>query len=245
MLRGLALAPLLVLATLAVVVPPRAQAIDGGAAADELSYVGRLTAVHRTALGETGERCGAALVAPTWAVTAAHCTAHERGAFAPGDMTVSFGSTRADGAGGHAVRVVEVVRGADTGQDIALLRLDGAPPVKPVLLADRVPTDGSRVLALGWGRGTGAAPLENADMRVVSAATSTLVSVPGGPNAGLANSGDSGGPLLVALPTGGHALVGIARSVMTDPTGNAANVWVRTDAGAPTHRWLARHLDPA
>lgn len=245
-LRAVALAPLIVAVTvlagfacLTVTSSPPALAIDGGAAADDLKYVGRLTAVHRTTLGEYGGRCGAVLVAPDWAVTAGHCTRHDAGDYAPQDITISFASNRADGSGGRTARVSEIVRGS---ADIALLRLSVDLPLKPVALASDVPADAVRVAAFGWGRGTGAAGLESADMRVVSSDATTLVSVPDGPNAGLANHGDSGGPLLVALPTGGRALVGIAESVMVGNSGERANMWVRTDRGSSTESWIAEHV---
>jgi len=241
-LRALAFAPLIAFLStlLAVAGAPAAFAIDGGGASTErLPYVGRLTAVHRTAQGEAGQRCGAALVAPTWAVTAAHCVTRAGMDFGPTEVGVSFGSNRADGAGGRTARVVQILRGSE---DIALLRLAETLPVKSVPLAEQVPPQASEVAAFGWGRGTGPAPLEVAEMRVDSTTATTLMSVPDGPDAGLANHGDSGGPLLVALPMGGHALVGIARSVLVGQHGQAANVWVRTDAASATNRWIVEHV---
>lgn len=241
-MRGLGVAAAVAAALLVVGAQP-SLAIEGGevpAASSDFSYVGRLTSVRQVANGEVGERCGAVLVAPAWAVTARHCVQYDApapGNFTPENVTITFGSRRADGAGGYRATVAEIVRGTE---DIALLRLTGNAPVTPVRLADTAPPAGARAIALGWGRGTGAVPLEAADMKVASA-DSLLVTVPDarGAHPGSAYHGDSGGPLLVRTSDGGYTLAGIARSSIG--SGNA-NAWVRTDAGSPTRYWLDEHL---
>lgn len=255
--RALVVAALAGTAVLGAVAAP-AMAVDGGGepayTGDSFGYVGRLVAERRVdASLEVGERCGAVLVAPSWALTARHCVSYDAparyrdGDFAPADLTLAFGSRRADGAGGHQARVVEIVRGDE---DIALLRLAADVPLAPVRLADAMPPEESAVLALGWGRRTGAAPLEAADMRVDQPSSgpswfhpgSTLVTVPDAdaPQPGSANHGDSGGPLLVAAPAGGHVLAGVARSAIRGR--GPANAWVRTDPGSPVHAWMATHV---
>lgn len=244
-------------ATLVAVGAQPALAIQGGgepsAAGDGLSYVGRLTAVRQIdSTSEVGERCGAALIAPRWAVTAKHCLNYDgrsrQGDFAPSDVTITFGSRRADGVGGHTATVAEILRG---GPDIALLRLTEDVPVAPVALADQAPPQSAPVVALGWGRGTGAAPLKAADMRVDRPAStpswfdpaSILVTVPDSRAAhpGAAYHGDSGGPLVVPTQSGGYALAGIARSSIGARGGDVANAWVRTDGDSSTHAWIVEH----
>ena len=245
-MRLLALAAVVAVA-LATAVAHAALAIEGGAPSEPQPYVGRLTATRDLGPGSVGERCGAVLIAPAWALTAAHCLRYEApspygtGEYRADDLTVGFGSLRADGAGGHTAQVAEIFRGA---QDVALLRLAADVPVTPVRLADRPPAGGAPAVALGWGRGTGSASLEAADMQVEDVG-SMLVTAPdrGAGHPGFADSGDSGGPLLLPLPGGGHVLAGIAKSAMSSARGARSNSWVRADRNSATYAWLGEYID--
>lgn len=125
----------------AALVPESAAAVVGG----EPVPAGR----HAyTAKVEGTGTCTGSLIAPTWVVTAGHCTT-PAGAFGlatptalpPGIFTVTVGTNQADGTGGetHAVKAVHVdpnyLATNGTGSDVALLELTEpatTPPVKIV-----------------------------------------------------------------------------------------------------------------
>ncbi|GAA1196999.1 serine protease [Prauserella alba] len=161
----------------------------GGTPADQ-------TYPFMASLQEKGEHvCGAALVRPTWLVTAAHCV-HEPGgqdgaSQDPGPLTARIGSNDRT-SGGEVAEAAEVVvhpsfeYPGSTG-DIALIRLGEPASARPIDLAtaddqpdnppsgDGAPTDpGTATRLLGWGQtcpenGCGEAPvtLQQVDTQVV------------------------------------------------------------------------------
>ncbi|MBK1783768.1 S1 family peptidase [Prauserella cavernicola] len=161
-------------------------------------------------------RCGASLVSPTWAVTAAHCVA---GVDDLTQLTARVGSNDRT-EGGEQRRVVEKVvhpgygEGEFVGDDVALVRLAEPVDAEPIDLADATATDpGADVRMLGWGSTcqdpvTCPAPekprqLHQLDTRVVAPELCTDRKTDaelcvGERDGGVgACHGDSGGPLLV------------------------------------------------
>ncbi|MGW6935094.1 trypsin-like serine protease [Lentzea sp. NPDC054927] len=105
---------------------------------------------------EDGHTCGVTLVAPTWAVTAGHCTKNNpSGAQVgrPRDWTVRLGTTDA-GSGGEVIAVERFITYAEFpvhDGDIGLLKLKKPAKTKPVALPSARPAEGATARILGWG----------------------------------------------------------------------------------------------
>lgn len=105
---------------------------------------------------EDGHTCGVTLVAPTWAVTAGHCTnRNPSGAQVgrPKDWTVRLGTTDA-GSGGEVIAVERFITYSPYPVhegDIGLLKLKKPAKATPVALPSARPAEGTTTRILGWG----------------------------------------------------------------------------------------------
>jgi secreted trypsin-like serine protease len=105
---------------------------------------------------EDGHTCGVTLVAPSWAVTAGHCTKNNpSGAVVgrPRDWSVRLGTTDA-GSGGEVIAVERFIthsRYPVQDGDIGLLKLKRPAKTKPVSFPGQRPAEGATARILGWG----------------------------------------------------------------------------------------------
>ncbi|MET8762119.1 trypsin-like serine protease [Lentzea sp. NPDC004782] len=144
---------LAVVATITAVVP--AQAIRGGVEAPApYAFSGSLQ--RPDSPRDDGHTCGVTLIAPSWAVTAGHCTKNNpSGAQVgrPKDWTVRLGTTDA-GSGGEVIAVERFITYSPYPVhegDVGLLKLKKPAKTKPVALPSARPAEGTRVRILGWG----------------------------------------------------------------------------------------------
>lgn len=129
--------------------------IVGGKNAAIINYDGMI----QTENDEQGAWCGATLIAPDWAVSAAHCVIDEltMGGF----QRVVLGRQSTNGSGGEIIDVLEVIRHEEYDEeinrnDIALLHLAKKSKHAPVRLATKaewpkLSAAGTPVTVLGWG----------------------------------------------------------------------------------------------
>jgi secreted trypsin-like serine protease len=162
--------------------------------------------------------CPATLIAPHWAITAAHCTEAPRIAEA-----MSAGAGYAVEIGGVANRIDRITRHPNAPNvDIALLHLQSASAIPPSSLYAASDEVGKHVVLLGWGdTGSGAVGVvgpdgqmrraENVIDQADDANLSWLFDAPPDalPLEGISGPGDSGGPALIQTAHG-LALAGIS-----------------------------------
>jgi secreted trypsin-like serine protease len=217
---------LLALALCAGMAAPAGAVVGGQPASEPYPWMASLQL-------EGSHYCGATLVRPRWALTAAHCVDDVRAR----DLTVVLGRDKLSTNAGRTFGVDEVVQHEDyrtdpvSGHDVALLRLDAASDAPPIPLVGPGQADlwapGRPVRVTGWGTSVflvGPTPddLMEVDLQMISdeecassyAAQgfdpSTQVCA-GQPGAGGKDScqGDSGGPLMARDAQGAWTQVGV------------------------------------
>jgi hypothetical protein len=120
--------------------------IGGVDATETYSFMAHLNADPP---GEGGWGCGAALIRPTWIVTARHCVTLENdAAVAGGDLTFRI-ATLQENSGGTVARGKRVIR-YEAGADTALVELTAPVTEKPINIAPGAPV-GSPLRIIGWG----------------------------------------------------------------------------------------------
>ena len=180
--------------------PPPATGIVGGVPATEVySFMASLQY-------EGGyHACGASLIAPSWLVTAEHCTEANPSQARIGTTTYNSGG-----------EIRQILSHRVLGGDVALLQLATPSTMSPVEIAESAPI-GSSTRIIGWGqtcpiRGCGGTPvgLRQLDTSILSESSCGIDSdelcIEGGGGRG-ACWGDSGGPAVTGGP-GAWKLVG-------------------------------------
>lgn len=210
-----------------------AAAIVGGSAAPAGAY--DFTASLQDSTGFAF--CGGSVIAPGWALTAAHCVPDGR----VDGLSVVVGTLDNSNGSGQRLNVSQVFvhpqydAGAST-HDAALLKLAGTTTVAPIALAtaddDRLEADGAPVTVTGWGDQTPIVgggllttnKLRSVDLKVVGDASCDVDAATGICAAALLKDscqGDSGGPLFAT--TGGRRVqigivsYGLGCAVPTSP----------------------------
>lgn len=240
LLAGLARAALAAAAAL----PATAGAIVNGAPVSEARYARDFPWAVALVSPKSGGVCTAALVSPTWVVTAAHCTG-------TGYDVMTGGPDRTTVA---ALAVAEAVRhpryDAKSGEnDVGLIRLARPQAATPVRLATAAEArellrEGARAVIVGWGRRS--PRLSFSERLIVSDVELRSLQLDGSriayfdPVSGPCG-GDSGGPMLLAAPGGEPVLVGIASRVVGDLCAQGGGVGIYLSVGA-VRAFIERHV---
>jgi secreted trypsin-like serine protease len=205
--------------------------------------------------GTGAHRCGAALLAPRWLVTAGHCVSAED----PSKYQYRIGSADRT-SGGELVTPeaflvhpgYDLLQGRD---DIALVRLSQPVKAAPTVIAADSPRGGSDTRIIGWGltcpvRGCGNPPvtLQEMDTSVADQQACTGI-VPFNPDHDLCvgdnNSatgacfGDSGSPALAKV-NGGWQIVGVTSRAQSFVCAMLAAIY--TNATTYTG-WINEHIN--
>jgi hypothetical protein len=211
------------------------------------AYVGYLVGPY--------DQCTATLIAPDWALTAGHCVNHEGTVVNASQIQITFNFNRLakplHPLGGE-LRAASQVFYADSG--LALVRLDAlVTDVQPVQLAtpgnqDYLVKSGYDLTAVGWGTINPKGTISSLELRsglthVADASTvnpleygqiktGTSKTAPA-----LANSGDSGGPLLSYQ--NGDVEVGIANQAARFPVYGLYAAYYVPVGDKGVYNWIA------
>jgi secreted trypsin-like serine protease len=253
---------------LALIVPPRANAVIGGKVIRASAYPGVAQIVANDFAGGQGTLCGGALIAPRVVVTAGHCFLHvPLRRLQP--VSVVFGRQwsyphKNPSAGIH-IRVDRVAHAPINPRlhqsypdDVELLHLQRRAPVRPLKLGSaHAAKAGAPVFVLGWGltgnheselrrnqlHGLTMHVRSNTRCRKLAGTeydAATQICLTAGLDAGLQGTcyGDSGTPLLSA---NGSTVLGTV-STSNSFCGKGASIYTRLTSG-PLRRWIGRQIE--
>jgi secreted trypsin-like serine protease len=253
---------------LALIVPPRANAVIGGKVIRASAYPGVAQIVANDFAGGQGTLCGGALIAPRVVVTAGHCFLHvPLRRLQP--VSVVFGRQwsyphKNPSAGIH-IRVDRVAHAPINPRlhqsypdDVELLHLQRRAPVRPLKLGSaHAAKAGAPVFVLGWGltgnheselrrnqlHGLTMHVRSNTRCRKLAGTeydAATQICLTAGLDAGPQGTcyGDSGTPLLSA---NGSTVLGTV-STSNSFCGKGASIYTRLTSG-PLRRWVGRQIE--